>query len=115
MTRACWIGLSAAALAIGVAMAADIGPRGALTNADPVRGKELASECTPCHDGDGRTRFGIYPRIAGQTYDYFLLSMKEFRSKERHQAYASLMWPSVEHLSDQDLRDLSAYYSQLPW
>jgi len=82
---------------------------------DPERGRVLAGECAPCHDGDGRTRFGIYPRIAGQTYDYFLLSMQEFRSKERHQAYAGLMWPSVAKLSDQDLRDLAAYYSGLPW
>ena len=104
-----------ALLSIGIAVAADVGPVGSLIHADPVRGRELAGECSPCHDGDGRTRFGIYPRIAGQTYDYFLLSMKEFRSKERHQRYASLMWPSVEKLSDQDLRDLAAYYSRLPW
>lgn len=83
---------------------------------DPVRGRELSGECAACHDGDGRTRFSIYPRIAGQTYDYLLLSMKEFRSKERHQAYAAtLMWPSVAKLSDQDLRDLAGYYSSLPW
>jgi cytochrome c553 len=83
---------------------------------DPVRGRRLAGECAACHDGDGRTRFSLYPRIAGQTYDYLLLSMEEFRSKERHQAYAAtLMWPSVANLSDQDLRDLAAYYSSLPW
>lgn len=104
-----------ALLAISIAVAADTPPSGSLRDADPVHGKELAGECSVCHDGDGRTRFGLYPRIAGQTYDYFLLSMKEFKSKERHQLYASLMWPSVENLSDQDLRDLAAYYSQLPW
>jgi cytochrome c553 len=102
-------------LALGIGARADTAPSGTLSNADPVRGKELAGECSVCHDGDGRTRFGIYPRIAGQTYDYFLLSMKEFKSKERHQPYASLMWPSVENLSEQDLRDLAAYYSNLPW
>lgn len=57
----------------------------------------------------------MYPRIAGQTYDCLLLSMKEFRSKERRQAYAGLMWPSVAKLTDRDLRDLAAYYSGLPW
>lgn len=83
---------------------------------DPARGRRLSGECAACHDGDGRTRFSIYPRIAGQTFDYLLLSMEEFRSKERHQAYAAtLMWPSVAKLSDQDLRDLAAYYSSLPW
>lgn len=91
------------------------GPAESSRGGDPVRGKGLSGECAVCHDGDGRTHFDIYPRIAGQTYDYFLLSMKEFRSKERHQAYATLMWPSVANLSDQDLRDLAAYYSGLPW
>jgi cytochrome c553 len=57
----------------------------------------------------------LYPRIAGQSYEYLFLSMKEFRLRQRSQAYASLMWPSVAQLSDQDLRDLAAYYSRLPW
>jgi len=104
-----------AALLLTAALAATAAPAENQRGADPVRGRELSGECVPCHDGDGRTRFGIYPRIAGQTYDYLLLSMKEFRSKERHQAYAGLMWPSVAKLSDQDLRDLAAYYSGLPW
>lgn len=114
MSRARWICIPAV-MGLGIAVAADTAPSGTLRNADPVHGRELAAECSVCHDGDGRTRFGIYPRIAGQTYDYFLLSMKEFKSKERHQPYASLMWPSVQNLSDQDLRDLAAYYSDLPW
>lgn len=82
---------------------------------DPVHGKAIAGVCGPCHDGDGRTRFAIYPRIAGQSYEYLFISMKEFRTHERRQAYASQMWPAMDKLSDQDLRDLAAYYSQLPW
>lgn len=105
-----------AALLLTVASAATAAPAERPRGGDPIRGRALSGECAACHDGDGRTRFGIYPRIAGQTYDYLLLSMKEFRSKERHQAYAAtLMWPSVAKLSDQDLRDLAAYYSSLPW
>jgi len=102
-------------LLLALTLSATAAPPENYRSGDPVRGRELAGECAPCHDGDGRTRFGIYPRISGQTYDYFLLSMKEFRSKERHQAYAALMWPSVAKLSDQDIRDLAAYYSSLPW
>ena len=82
---------------------------------DPVRGKALSGVCGPCHDGDGRTRFLIYPRIAGQSYEYLFISLKEFRTHERRQAYASQMWPAMEKLSDQDIRDIAAYYSELPW
>lgn len=103
-------------LLLTVALAATAARAESLRGGDPIRGQTLSGECAACHDGDGRTRFGIYPRIAGQTYDYLLLSMKEFRSKERHQSYAAtLMWPSVARLSDRDLRDLAAYYSSLPW
>lgn len=104
-----------ATLLLAVAFAATAAPAENHRGADPVRGRELSGECAACHDGDGRTRFSIYPRIAGQTYDYLLLSMREFRSRERHQAYSGVMWPSVAKLSDQDLRDLAAYYAGLPW
>ena len=115
MKRAPSAALSATLL-LTVTLAATAAPAEGLRGGDPIRGRGLSGECAACHDGDGRTRFGIYPRIAGQTYDYLLLSMKEFRSKERHQSYAAtLMWPSVAKLSDQDLRDLAAYYSSLPW
>ena len=109
-----------ALIALGAAIAATDASSGAATRADaergdPVRGKALSSVCGPCHDGDGRTRFQIYPRIAGQSYEYLFISLKEFRTHERRQAYASQMWPAMEKLSDQDIRDIAAYYSELPW
>jgi cytochrome c553 len=108
--RTALLGAALLACAAGHALAADRSAAG-----DAARGKELSGECSVCHDGDGRTRLDLYPRIAGQTYQYLFQSMKEFRTKERSQAYASLMWPSVAQLTDQDLRDLAAYYSRLPW
>ena len=91
------------------------GGRAVVQRGDAVRGKALSGVCGPCHDGDGRTRFPIYPRIAGQNYEYLFISLKEFRTHERRQAYASQMWPAMEKLSDQDIRDIAAYYSELPW
>lgn len=82
---------------------------------DPERGYRLSTSCASCHDGDGRTRYGLYPRIAGQHYAYLLSALREFRTKERHQAFAFQMWDPVRDLSDQDLRDLAAYYARLPW
>jgi len=82
---------------------------------DPERGYRLSTPCASCHDGDGRTRYGLYPRIAGQHYAYLLSALREFRTKERHQAFAFQMWDPVRDLSDQDLRDLAAYYARLPW
>ncbi|MCU0869705.1 MAG: c-type cytochrome [Burkholderiales bacterium] len=82
---------------------------------DPVRGRAISASCASCHDGDGRTRYKLYPRIAGQNYIYLLNAMKEFRTKERHQAFAFQMWDPALEMTEQDIRDLCAYYAALPW
>ncbi|MCW5626093.1 MAG: c-type cytochrome [Burkholderiales bacterium] len=99
---------------VALALAAGVGTAES-SPGDPARGYQLSESCASCHDGDGRTRYGLYPRIAGQTYPYLLAALKEFRNRERHQAFAFQMWDPVAPLSDQDLRDLAAYYSALPW
>lgn len=86
-------------------------PRG-----DPRRGLELSVSCASCHEGDGRSLgYRLYPRIAGQNYEYLVNALTEFRRLERHQAYAFQMWDPTLHLTDQDVRDLAAFYAKLPW
>lgn len=86
------------------------------TAGDPKRGFELSGPCASCHEGDGRSAgYRLYPRIAGQHRSYLLNALTEFRRRERHQAYAFQMWDPTSPLSDQDIRDLAAYYSGLPW
>lgn len=83
---------------------------------DPRRGFELSGPCASCHEGDGRSAgYRLYPRIAGQHESYLRNALAEFRRRERHQAYAFQMWDPTSDLSDQDIRDLAAYYSGLPW
>lgn len=83
---------------------------------DRTRGFELSGPCASCHEGDGRSLgYRRYPRIAGQTYEYLVNALSEFRSKERHQAFAFQMWDPTLDLTDRDVRDLAAYYASLPW
>lgn len=83
---------------------------------DPRRGFELSGPCASCHEGDGRSAgYRLYPRIAGQHRSYLVIALTEFRRRERHQAFAFQMWDPTSPLSDQDIRDLAAYYSGLPW
>lgn len=83
---------------------------------DPRRGLELSVSCASCHEGDGRSLgYRLYPRIAGQHYEYLVNALTEFRRLERHQAYAFQMWDPTLHLTDQDVRDLAAFYAKLPW
>jgi cytochrome c553 len=110
MRALAFFALSMLAAAVAAESPVDIQPGG-----DPGRGHALSTSCASCHDGDGRSRFGMYPRIAGQHYAYLLNALKEFRTKERHQAFAFQMWDPTLEMSEQDVRDLAAYYAQLPW
>jgi len=51
------------------------------------------------------------PRIARQREDYLLKSLRDFKSGARTNA---IMNPLVESMSDQDMRDLAAYYAYFP-
>lgn len=78
--------------------------------------KDKVEACTSCHEGDGRSAgLRLYPRIAGQHYQYLLQALREYRSGERKAGYAIQMTDSVKDLSDRDLQDLARYYSELPW
>lgn len=84
---------------------------------DAGRGFALSEPCALCHEADGRAAgYRLYPRIAGQHYDYLVTALKEFRGKERRQTMApQLMWDAAARLTDQEIHDLAAFYSALPW
>ncbi len=74
---------------------------------DPTRGKELSSTCVACHAEDGNSPAGSFPSIAGQQPKYLLKQMLEIQSGDRA---APLMAGILDNMSEQDLKDLSAYY-----
>jgi cytochrome c553 len=50
----------------------------------------------------------MYPRLAGQHRDYLVFALEGYRSGDRKNA---IMSGFAKGLSDQDIRDLSEYYS----
>jgi cytochrome c553 len=71
------------------------------------RGKQLdeAGECTTCHE-DGTHR----PRIAGQTYEYLVKTLNDYRTFKR------MKWPKNELLSplqDTDIEALAQYLAAM--
>jgi cytochrome c553 len=74
-------------------------------------GKQKSLPCQACHGADGNSIDPMYPRIAGQYEDYLVRSLKEYRSGKRKNA---IMGGFATTLSDQDIADLSAFYSALP-
>src|SRR5690606_25040470 len=73
--------------------------------------KQLAQTCQACHGADGHSTAAIYPHLAGQYADYLARSLHEYRAGERNDPIMAIY---VENLSDQDIRNLAAYYAAMP-
>ncbi|MEP6881407.1 MAG: cytochrome c [Dokdonella sp.] len=73
--------------------------------------KVLAQPCQACHGADGNSTAPIYPRLAGQYADYLARALHEYREGER---VNPIMAVYVEKLSDEDIKNLAAYFSAMP-
>lgn len=82
---------------------------GQTTAGDPVRGKRLATACFACHGADGNSPSPVNPRIGGQHEEYLFLALKGYLNGNRSD---SLMAGAVLNKSEQDLRDIAAYYAR---
>ena len=76
---------------------------------DPAKGKAKIATCTACHGQNGKGIQPIYPNLCGQHEEYMVIQLKAFKSGERKNA---LMAPMIASLSEQDMRNISAYYSK---
>ena len=77
---------------------------------DPIVGKSKASLCLTCHAGGGTVQGVGTPIIAGQYEDYLVQALKSYKNQSRNNP---IMMGFVATLSDKDIEDLAAYYSQL--
>lgn len=87
---------------------------GAANAADRVGdGHRKAVQCVACHGMEGVAPNPTFPHLGGQNAAYLAIQLERFRTGER---YDPLMTPVAQTLSDQDIQDLAAYYSELrPW
>lgn len=77
---------------------------------NPARGLEISAVCQSCHGEDGNLALEEdYPIIAGQHFNYLVRSLEDYRSGDRDHA---IMSSFARDLSDQDIRDLAAWYSR---
>ena len=75
---------------------------------DVEAGKAKSATCVACHGTDGNSAIAMYPKIAGQHAEYIYKQLKEFKSGTRKDP---VMLPMVAALSDQDMKDLAAYFA----
>jgi cytochrome c553 len=83
--------------------------------ADAVKGQTIATQvCAACHAADGNATAPINPKLAAQHPEYLVKQLQNFKikpgAKEAERANA-VMAGFAAALSDQDMRDLAAYYA----
>ena len=85
-------------------------PLSAAQAGDPQRGQELSQSCAACHQADGNSTNPEWPKLAGQHPKYTVKQLKDFQEGElRHN---DLMAGEVADLSEQDMKDLAAFYAE---
>lgn len=79
--------------------------------ADAAAAKELTEGCAGCHGADGVSHMPLTPSLAGEPDNFIQWQLVFFRSARRK---SEVMGPIAETLSDEQIRDIGAYYAALP-
>jgi len=81
--------------------------------ADPAAGKAKSQICATCHGAEGMATIKTYPNLAGQNEAYLYNALVAYKNKQRNGGMAVVMQAQAANLSDQDMKDLAAYYASL--
>jgi len=72
-------------------------------------GENIRARCISCHGMQGKTVNDQWPNISGQKKGYLQKQLKAFRDGSRH---SEVMAVIVKGFTDQQIEDVSEYYSQ---
>jgi cytochrome c553 len=100
MNKYALIALATLGLSMSAPLLADAG--------DPSRGQQISAACAACHAADGNSVNPEWPKLAGQGEAYLYKQLTDYKEGRRENA---LMSGQVAGLSDQDMRDLAAYFA----
>ncbi|MCH8542093.1 MAG: cytochrome c4 [Alcanivorax sp.] len=78
---------------------------------DAAAGEAKAAVCAACHGPDGNSPAADFPKIAGQGEKYFVKQLMDYKSGARENA---IMRGQVAGMSEQDMKDLAAFYAAQP-
>lgn len=80
---------------------------------DLVKGKKIVDQiCAACHATDGNSAIPTYPKIAGQHLEFIIKQTHDIKDGKRTTGSAAAMMPMVQGLSDEDIRNVAAYYNK---
>lgn len=72
-------------------------------------GQQKSGQCAACHGADGNSATAQFPKLAGQNTAYIAKELADFKSRARKNPIMNAM---AAGLSEQDMKDLAAYFSQ---
>lgn len=75
---------------------------------DPAAGEAKSQACAACHGERGNSPDEQFPRLDGQHESYLYQALKQYKSGARQNPVMAGM---VSDLTDQDMRDLAAFYA----
>ncbi|MGH8043874.1 MAG: c-type cytochrome [Stenotrophomonas sp.] len=82
----------------------------AAVHGDPVAGKQKSELCGACHGTHGIAVVSAFPNLPGQHIDYLYWRLVAFKDGHFPE---SPMTPPALSLTDEDMRDLAAFYASL--
>ena len=112
MWRRCGIVLMATT---GMALAPTVFAQAKAVKADASKGQQIASQvCAACHSADGNSTIAANPKLAQQHSSYLHKQLVDYTVRTGEQKPArenAIMNGMAATLSDQDKRDVSAWYA----
>ena len=74
-------------------------------------GEAKYAACGACHGSNGGG--GVGPALAGQTVQYIVGRLNQYKAGEKVGNQSNMMWPQAAGLSDTDINDLAEYIRTL--
>ncbi|QKT03740.1 cytochrome c4 [Ectothiorhodospiraceae bacterium 2226] len=82
---------------------------GASVAADVEAGRAIAQNCAACHGADGNSQNPEWPKLAAQHEGYLVKQLADFKGGARQD---QLMSAQAQPLSEEDMRNVAAFYAQ---
>ena len=84
----------------------------ALFSVNTEAGQEKTAMCAGCHGVQGVSLNPDWPNLAGQHASYLAKQLRDY--KDGNARNAAIMTPMVMQLSDEDIKEIAAFYASLP-
>ena len=78
---------------------------------DIAAGKARSQVCAACHGADGNSATGQFPNLAGQTWRYIYVQLKDYKEGRRSDPVMTAM---ATPLSRQEMIDIANYFAAQP-